>query len=464
MVRSIFAERQAQIESLTLHTGAADLGKRLAAVPPLPGIVPVLKALRNELYLDRDDLRSFRMEGAGDEGAPESLIVRQRRELKAFERPTLVLDATADPRILEIAFPADIKFHEIAVKRRGKVTQVTNVLMNATVLRSERGPSYLMKAQRLIDRLHREGHAGVVFTYRDVTSKIRVPEGWQIDHFGNLRGTNKYENLDTAVIIGRWQLPPTAIEDKVAALVQGTARNPDMSGATSKELRGYRLRNGSLTGKNVQVYQDPIWQAVNEQFREAELEQTLDRLRLIWAEEQKQVYVLTNLVGRFEVDELVALDELAGWTKFDRAHDEIGPVVPMGATWLSENLPGLFGKLRATKDAVREESARLDREREKRVQKSLIDIHITNSAPFPIQNGSPVTLIPYRVAGQRGSDTVAHVLAGTRLESVEAELRRLHGKDVMLKLGANTAVLSSPVKASQPLAKEHRPQPLRKII
>ncbi|HLG89866.1 MAG TPA: bifunctional DNA primase/polymerase [Alphaproteobacteria bacterium] len=438
--RGLYAVHKALVEKLCEFTATDRLTDQIGAVRPVPRLATVLNALADELESDRVSLLSFELRSEGKQGR---LVVRRRTRPRALKKPALILDATADKRLLELIIAKKFAFHDIAVRRSGRIVQTSNVLMDATSLNGPRGSVYIDKVRRLIHQLDETGRKGVIFSYLKLKELLRAPEGWKTDHFGNLRGTNDYKDETTAVIVGRWQLPPSAIADKVAALLSGTDLEPDMSGKRSKELRGYRMRDGSLVGKSVDVYEDPIWQAVDEQTREAELEQAIDRLRLVWSGRGKQIYVLTSLVGRFEVDEVVILDELAGCTKFDLAHDKIGPVVPMGARWLSENLPNIFGKERAVRAAVREEWSKLEGQRTERVQNSYMNIPITNSAPFPSSKVSEAKLIPYRVAGQRGSNTCAHVLPGTPLEVIVAELERLHGKAVELKLGENIALFES---------------------
>ena len=314
---------QGSIERLKQFTGANDIECQIACAPIRPPVLIALRAVATELDRKRPGFYSLRLRG-------DDLVVRTRAPKHRLIRRTLVLDATADLRIYNIVLGAKLVVHDIAVKRRGHMTQIHNVLMNKMKLLSSSGHSYLMKVQRIVDGLgSNEAKTGVIFTYNAVKDKIRLPSGWEIDHFGNLRGTNDYKHHDFFIIIGRWRFPPDVIEDKVASLVHGTELVPDMSGGQVDKARGYRMRNGELKGRTIQVYEDPLWQAIDEQYREAEVEQAIDRARLVWNGENKRVYVLTSLVGRFEVDVLATLDELAGWSKFERAHEKVGPVVPM---------------------------------------------------------------------------------------------------------------------------------------
>ncbi len=175
----------------------------------------VLLAVATELELERQGLDSVTLRDVADANSElhERLIVRTRSADHRLTKRTLVLDATADMRILNNIFAGEITLHDISVRRSGKVVQVFNVLMNKTKLMSPSGTSYVMKAQRVIDRLSRAGKRGAIFTYNDLEGQFVVPPGWAIDHFGNLRGTNSYKHRDLAVIVGRWALPPQVIED-----------------------------------------------------------------------------------------------------------------------------------------------------------------------------------------------------------------------------------------------------------
>jgi len=60
----------------------------------------------------------------------------------------------------------------------------------------------------------------------------------------------------------------------------------------------------------VPAFSDPRIEAVQKQIREAETVQAIARLRLVWADYQKRVFLLSNLPVEMPVDHLIELNDL----------------------------------------------------------------------------------------------------------------------------------------------------------
>src|SRR5205814_2633667 len=109
-----------------------------------------------------------------------------------------------------------------------------------------------------------------------------------IAHFGNIRGTNEFENHDTVIVLGREQ-PSARDAERLAKAVWYDTKEPireiKPSGAGLVQYpyrsRRYTMQDGSRREVRSRVHPDRRVQAVVEQVREAEMLQAIHRLRLI---------------------------------------------------------------------------------------------------------------------------------------------------------------------------------------
>jgi hypothetical protein len=182
--------------------------------------------------------------------------------------------------------------------------------------------------------------------------------GADIAHFGNIRGTNEFEDHEVVIILGREQPSPRDAERRAMAIWYDTKQPirclpPDAKGQAQYPYRErhYTLRDGGRCQVRVRVHPDRRVQAVVEQTREAEMIQAIDRLRLIHSTREKTVYVLCNIPLDIPVDELVTWRELVGDSRLAdalAACEERGwDVLPLAPNKLNHLFPELWGTARA---------------------------------------------------------------------------------------------------------------------
>jgi hypothetical protein len=183
-----------------------------------------------------------------------------------------------------------------------------------------------------------------------------------IAHFGNIRGTNDFEDHEIVVILGREQPSPRDAEKLAKAIWYDTKEPIRCILAGSKgeaqypyRQRHYTMRDGSQQRPvRVRVHPDRRVQAVVEQVREAEMVQAIDRLRLVHSPREKTVYVLCNIPLDIPVDELVTWRELVGdgrLVKALEACEENGwDALPLAAKELSRLFPELWRTRKAAED------------------------------------------------------------------------------------------------------------------
>ena len=252
----------------------------------------------------------------------------------------LLLDGTANLDILRQFVPQLQDRPEIRVQRKARVIQVRDrtFFRHSLVERAPadgEGATWKPKARlaavaEFIARVAREGRTLVVTNKRvrcaltGESANGRLPvagtyAGGDIAHFGNIRGTNEFEDHEVVIILGREQPSPRDAERRAMAIWYDTKQPirclpPDAKGQAQYPYRErhYTLCDGGRCQVRVRVHPDRRVQAVVEQTREAEMIQAIDRLRLIHSAREKTVYILCNIPLDIPVDELVTWRELAG--------------------------------------------------------------------------------------------------------------------------------------------------------
>jgi hypothetical protein len=187
-----------------------------------------------------------------------------------------------------------------------------------------------------------------------ISAKYR---GADVAHFGNVRGSNEFEEHEIAIILGRDEPGVRAAEQRAMAIWYDTKepirRIPDRKGHVNyrTRTRRYLLRDGTKKPATVSVHPDARVQAVVEQAREAEMIQAIDRLRLIHNEKRKTVYVLCSIPLDIQVDELVTWKQLTGDRRLSDAMAECDQrgwnALPLAAKELSRLFPDLWSTQKA---------------------------------------------------------------------------------------------------------------------
>ena len=128
--------------------------------------------------------------------------------------------------------------------------------------------------------------------------------------FGSLRGTNEYEKISVIFITGRNQ-PPLDDRDRQARAVFVNLGSPlshdDLETLPTEQVE-YWLSDRSPHKPSAitrNAFSGPRTEAIQGQIREAETAQAIARLRLVRADYQKRVFLLSNLPVEMPVDHLI---------------------------------------------------------------------------------------------------------------------------------------------------------------
>lgn len=151
-------------------------------------------------------------------------------------------------------------------------------------------------------------------------------------HFGDVRGKNKWQHYPSALLIGREEVTPWALEDLTRPFLADDpeplvplVNNAGVS-CYVQQTRGRRMRDGTVVPVVVNIHADVRCQEVHEQVREAELLQAIDRVRAIY--NRRLLALLNNLCLDVTYDAVVSWSELkSGGNDLDRAFAKHGQTV-----------------------------------------------------------------------------------------------------------------------------------------
>jgi hypothetical protein len=275
--------------------------------------------------------------------------------------PVLYLDATADPVITDAYLPA-MQYHQIDVQQLAVVSQVHDRTGSKNFWNSKIGPEQENLSAPTYDPRHNDlaslitilnawvkaGESPLVVGNKDLCEFLRdhpeLDAGVAVAHFMSLRGSNAYEDRSVVFITGRNQPPIDEVEQQARAVFGGSG-NPlcydDKENLPFDQVDYWLSARSpqSPAAMTVPSFSDPRIEAVQKQIREAETVQAIARLRLVWADYQKRVFLLSNLPVEMPVDHLIEFNDLMP----DRLEMELIktgdlPLTPLGLEKMQHNL------------------------------------------------------------------------------------------------------------------------------
>lgn len=317
----------------------------------------IFAAVRDEIDLPRDRSTGVfagrvkgSRKGVSESGVRVSYLRRPRFDA---ETPFLHLDGTGDPELMRKLFgPMTIEHHP--VERNAHVTQVVGKSFSKTGILATKGDGSAQggkreeEARRLRDDLNalidaRPGAA--VIGSKAVIAALGRDKSPDAAHFGAIRGRNDLER-DRVLIIGREEPRALAVEE-VARAFASDEPEEFQTGPYEDEPRGLRMADGSSKAIEVRTLPDPWSVRILRQIREAEIEQAIDRARLIHNAEPKRVEILSPVALDITVGRALSWAEFkAGGTRIERAI-ETARVVPLSARQMRAHFPEIW-----TRDAA----------------------------------------------------------------------------------------------------------------
>jgi hypothetical protein len=404
--------------------------------------------------------------------------VRWRRKVVIGRtRPLLGIDADADEEITRRLFGGQIEHVVISVRRNAVVTQchTSNFSRQALLGFNGAAPDFnaraaqrLEKVKLVIRKLAKSSRLLVVCPLpvrRAITGEDapQLPlsceyEGATISHFGRIRGVDDWKDFDACLTIGREQPPPVAVEALARSVWDDDPVPLNLSGAYSKAPRGYRMRGGARVGVEVDIHQDPRVQRVLELKRERESLQAIDRIRLVHADDIKDVFILSKLPLDIEVDRLASFSDLlrCEGTKLEQAYRRACCGLPLSVDIIIQKWPDLYPSKKACECSIYRD---LGCEKIDLLKPEIISIstlRISKPAPRLVHFGDTEALLvrwrPRSTAGKGGHRNWSRALVAADTPYFRTRVQEVMGCDVEFEYPATGLVSAS--AAGKATAKE----------
>jgi hypothetical protein len=277
--------------------------------------------------------------------APPLRLTRQQR--------VLVMDGTASGTVFSYVLPS-VELVDIQVQRNAWVCQVWDKPYSyASLFRpdskgnSELKPEIEQGVSRLLGMLEHIGHNPALIGPKHAVGQIETEHK---AHFGGLRGINRLKEQTAVVVISRPLPSAFDLERQTRAMFPFEPIQFPLKYIMRPS--GYRMRDGSRVGVEVQCVDHRLPQAILEQIRDAEVIQGIDRLRLIHNKHPKLIYVLGSLPLDITVDRLTTnpLEDGRLWLLLERANWSM-PVLPSLIYDMVKD-EDVFGSLKQTQNWV----------------------------------------------------------------------------------------------------------------
>ncbi len=329
----------------------------------------LFRALADEIALPRDDANGVVydpnaavMVDARPE-RQERVFVRRLRSIKvAGETPALLIDASADIDINRRLWGERLEDAGVRIERHAHVTQLTRKVFPRSVLLgfTRRGEDSRKAADRkaeaarerqavaavAAEAARQAGGPALLISYKATEASFQqllAGQPVEVAHFGAVRGRNAWADCAAVIVAGREQPGPAAVEDLARALHASDPEPFAVLGEYVEQTRALRLRDGRARYEVVQVHPDPRCQRVLEQLREKEIEQAIDRVRLIHNAAPKPVFLLTSIPCDVTVDRAMTwADVRDGGSRLERAFARTGGVLPLSYSELARVFPDLW--------------------------------------------------------------------------------------------------------------------------
>jgi hypothetical protein len=302
----------------------------------------LLEAVQLEIDAPRDHMIAVLAKATAQPGMLDKVIRFEISRIIPLRHgtttPFLYIDGTGDPLLAQICF-GELADHHFPVERNAIITQVVGKSFSKRSITgvSKGGVEAIGKIADECAGLRSnlcavlDSHPqAALFGSKSVIAALRQSTNPMAGHFGNLRGQNHWQDAPEVIVVGREQ-PGVEDVERIGRAYAASAGDDFSTGPFQYQYRGVRLRSGHAHAILVPDLADPWADRVLRQIREAEIEQAIDRIRLIHNEKPKEVFILSEVVVNATVDRVVKWQEFkVGGSRIERAVDEFGMLLLSG--------------------------------------------------------------------------------------------------------------------------------------
>ena len=300
-------------------------------------LASTLRAIAKELETSRSESHAIKV---NDDGT-YTLCIRKPFPRLCDVETIVILDADCDANNLLPMIP-DTRIVTINARSNAYITQIDDLTFSRTYLGIGEGqPPKRSVFEAIAERVHKwPGKSKLVVTYRALIGFLKpLLPGVKFCYFGNLRGSNEFEDCRTVFVIGRQFIPNQAVENIARALHWDSSEQLVFGNPVP---RRYRVGAGVLRSYDEL---DPRLQSVRAASREAETRQGLARARLVHAHPRKEVILLSSQPIGLPVDAIIRFKT----SKAERIFDQLDGVLPFGADELVRLSGGEFSDVKAAR-------------------------------------------------------------------------------------------------------------------
>lgn len=333
----------------------------------------------------RDEGRERRIKLLQAEGQEPQIRISWRGKFMLANRPTFLLDASADERILRKLYGSrSVRVHRVDAPLHLRTVVIAESFSDQSLLPQadanktsddrERAAIRLSKVRHLISHLcglyptERVLMGSTLPVEKAMKAAWGSPPNADFGHFGAFRGLDAYKHHAVALSVGRMELPIDVLDGLAAAFsyddeTEEADWNADGTGwvgnqrlRAPKGERRLQRRDGAFVTIEDAVFPDgyPWHRTIQAQWREEELRQFAGRLRPVYRTGEAPLWIVcaTCVPSDIVVDDVLTLDQVvkgAGLAELARRMggvlDERGaalhPEVIGGETMISEAIAGM---------------------------------------------------------------------------------------------------------------------------
>ena len=231
--------------------------------------------------------------------------------------PVLFIDADLNKDVIKL-FRPDTKVINIPVERQATVHQFNKTL---SAYSRQKEHSQVTEQLHAFLSLFKADNKTLIVTTKKLRQELTGELDEQvkqtglygkssINHYGNLRGLNEFENYKTVVVIDRNQPNNVQLEQTAMALwfdsgISITSCKDIDEKTYPMHQSGLRMKDHSVQNVKASHHPDRYVQILLEINREAEITQAIDRLRLLRSgsnNHNRQVFIATSVPVDITVD------------------------------------------------------------------------------------------------------------------------------------------------------------------
>jgi len=258
---------------------------------------------------DDEHLRSIRFVKSKDKGPWLCASSIKPISDRYSATPTLFLDATADAAVVNRLL--DVEFHSIAIAPNEDINLYQ--LQGRTMLKkdfqnAEFRNQVVTGLRALVEKYERVG----LISYKEIGGVSGNFSQWlgdqcgiqTVGHFGNIRGSDKFKDVDCLLVVGRYLIPEYALENYCYSVFGEASKEKEYADIP------VRMKDGNNMSLNNRPFVDARMRHIKKHFSDSETVQAIGRARLIHGN-PKDIYLFSHesLGGDVQVTDFFELDD-----------------------------------------------------------------------------------------------------------------------------------------------------------